>query len=192
MTTNYPTSQDSFPRPTASSALTGHASLHDDIADAVESIQSVVGVTGDTTAGTVQKRLSDLETAPAPPAPSNLVEFFERTTSWMDNDTTLHTFTFASELNCVYELTFFARVYMLQDKYIRIQVRDGSDNELQNFRVIDQADYGNQNTLVGIYMFRGTGSSMTIKLHYYEFGTDNYLIGGTTAPIQAMIKRVGA
>lgn len=46
MTTSFPTSQDSFPRPTASSALTGHASLHDDIADAVESIENVVGVTG--------------------------------------------------------------------------------------------------------------------------------------------------
>lgn len=48
MTTNYPTSQDSFSRPTASSALTGHASLHDDISDAVESIESVVGITGGT------------------------------------------------------------------------------------------------------------------------------------------------
>lgn len=188
MTTNYPTSQDSFSRPTASSALTGHAALHDDIADAVEAIQGVVGVTGDTTAGTVQKRLSDLESASAP---SNLVEFFELTTDWAANDTTLHTFNFSSELNCVYELTFFARTYMLQHDYIRIQVRDGSNNELQNFRVVDNGANSNNNCLVGIYMFRGTGSSMTIKLHYYEYGTQNKLIGGTTAPIQAMIKRVG-
>jgi hypothetical protein len=48
MTTNYPTSQDSFSRPIASSALTGHAALHDDISDAVESVQNVVGVTGGT------------------------------------------------------------------------------------------------------------------------------------------------
>tara|TARA_S200002703_G_scaffold159693_3_gene174155 strand:+ start:431 stop:958 length:528 start_codon:yes stop_codon:yes gene_type:complete len=48
MTTNYPTSQDSFSRPTASSALTGHAALHDDISDAVESIEQVVGITGGT------------------------------------------------------------------------------------------------------------------------------------------------
>jgi hypothetical protein len=61
MTTVYPTSKDSFDRPTPSSSLSGHAALHDDLADAIESIENVVGVTGDTTAGTVQKRLADLE-----------------------------------------------------------------------------------------------------------------------------------
>lgn len=55
MTTNYPTSQDSFSRPTASSALTGHAALHDDIADAVESIENVVGLTGGTSGAVLFK-----------------------------------------------------------------------------------------------------------------------------------------
>lgn len=61
MTTVYPTSKDSFDRPTASSSLSGHAALHDDLADAIEAIENKVGVTGDTTAGTVEKRLADLE-----------------------------------------------------------------------------------------------------------------------------------
>lgn len=43
MTTNFPASQDSFSRPTASSALTGHAALHDDLADAIEAVEAKVG-----------------------------------------------------------------------------------------------------------------------------------------------------
>jgi hypothetical protein len=61
MTTVFPASKDSFDRPTASSSLSGHAALHDDLADAIEKIEDVIGVTGDTTAGTVEKRLADLE-----------------------------------------------------------------------------------------------------------------------------------
>ena len=187
MTTSYPSSQDSFPRPTASSALTGHASLHDDIADAVEAIESVVGVTGDTTAGTVQKRLSDLESASAP---SNLVEFFERTSSFGTNNTTLHTFTFNTESGVLYKLTFFSRIYMYNGAYVQIDVRDGANFIKQTFSNTASGTTSTEN-LSGSYMFYGTGSSMTLKLQYLEGHLNNYLLGGTSAPIQAMIERVG-
>jgi hypothetical protein len=58
---DYPTSADSIPRTSPSDNLTGHSDLHDKMADAIEEIQGFVGVSGDTTAGTVVKRITDLE-----------------------------------------------------------------------------------------------------------------------------------
>ena len=58
---DYPTNADSIPRTNPSDNLTGHSDLHDKMADAIEEIQGFVGVSGDTTAGTVVKRVSDLE-----------------------------------------------------------------------------------------------------------------------------------
>lgn len=64
MTSSYPSSKDTFSRTTPSSSLSGHSDLHDEVSDAVENIQDFVGVSGDTTAGTIVKRVSDLEAAP--------------------------------------------------------------------------------------------------------------------------------
>lgn len=61
---DYPTNADSIPRTNPSDNLTGHSDLHDKMADAIEEIQGFVGVSGDTTAGTIVKRVSDLEAAP--------------------------------------------------------------------------------------------------------------------------------
>jgi len=61
MASVYPTNPDAFNRTTPSDNLTGHSDLHDDISDAVENIQAFVGVDGDTTSGTVVKRITDLE-----------------------------------------------------------------------------------------------------------------------------------
>jgi len=58
---DYPTNADSIPRTNPSDNLTGHSNLHDKMADAIEEIQGFVGVSGDTTAGTLVKRVSDLE-----------------------------------------------------------------------------------------------------------------------------------
>lgn len=61
MASVYPNNPDAFNRTTPSDPLTGHSDLHDDISDAVENIQAFVGVSGDTTTGTVVKRIADLE-----------------------------------------------------------------------------------------------------------------------------------
>jgi len=60
MTTVYPTSEDSFDRPSAVSPLTGHAALHDDLADAIEAIQNKVGVDNSTDATSIDYKLAHL------------------------------------------------------------------------------------------------------------------------------------
>lgn len=60
MTTVYPASEDSFDRPTASSSLSGHAALHDDLADAIEAIENKVGVDNSTDATSIDYKLAHL------------------------------------------------------------------------------------------------------------------------------------
>lgn len=60
MTTVYPTSEDSFARPTASSSLSGHAALHDDLADAIEAIENKVGVDNSTDVTSIDYKLANL------------------------------------------------------------------------------------------------------------------------------------
>jgi hypothetical protein len=60
MTTVYPASEDSFNRPTASSSLSGHAALHDDLADAIEAIENKVGVDNSTDATSIDYKLAHL------------------------------------------------------------------------------------------------------------------------------------
>lgn len=60
MTTVYPASEDSFDRPTASSSLSGHAALHDDLADAIEAIENKVGVDNSTDATSIDYKLANL------------------------------------------------------------------------------------------------------------------------------------
>jgi len=64
MTTNFPTSQDSFSRPTASSALTGHAALHDDLADALEAVEAKVGSNSSAVTTSHDYKIAQLEAAP--------------------------------------------------------------------------------------------------------------------------------
>ena len=64
MTTNFPASQDSFSRPTASSALTGHAALHDDLADAIEAVEAKVGSDSSAVTTSHDYKIAQLETAP--------------------------------------------------------------------------------------------------------------------------------
>lgn len=62
MTTNFPTSQDTFSRPTASSALTGHAALHDDLADALEAVEAKVGSDSSAVTSSHDYKIAQLET----------------------------------------------------------------------------------------------------------------------------------
>lgn len=64
MTTVYPSAEDNFSRPTASSSLSGHAALHDDLADAIEAIENKVGVDNDTNTASHDYKIAQLETAP--------------------------------------------------------------------------------------------------------------------------------
>lgn len=56
----FPTSKDNFTDPTAGSPLTGHASLHEQIADAIEELETKVGVDSSTDATSIDYKLNHL------------------------------------------------------------------------------------------------------------------------------------
>lgn len=64
MATNFPTSLDDLSNPQATDSLQGHAELHGNVNDAIEALQSKVGVDGSNNANSLDYRISALETAP--------------------------------------------------------------------------------------------------------------------------------
>lgn len=69
MPTNFPTSLDDFPNPTADTELDAaggldHASQHANSNDAIEALQAKVGIDGSADAASLDKRVADLEAAP--------------------------------------------------------------------------------------------------------------------------------
>ena len=46
MATSFPTSKDNFSNPSATDELTGHADQHANANDAIEALETVVGITG--------------------------------------------------------------------------------------------------------------------------------------------------
>jgi hypothetical protein len=63
MATDFPTSLDTLDNPAATDSLVGHAGLHTDINDALEAIQTKVGVNGSTNPNSLDYKVSSLSTA---------------------------------------------------------------------------------------------------------------------------------
>jgi hypothetical protein len=61
MATQFPEDLDDFSNPSATDELTGHAELHSNINDAIEAIQTKVGVDGSTDANSLDYKVTTLE-----------------------------------------------------------------------------------------------------------------------------------
>lgn len=87
MTTSFPSSQDSFSRPTASSALTGHAALHDDLADAIEAIETKVGSNSSAVTTSHDYKIAQLETGQSASGLLATIKTVDGAGSGLDADT---------------------------------------------------------------------------------------------------------
>ena len=63
MSTNFPDSLDNLDNPGATDSLSGHAQLHTDINDAIEAIQTKVGVDGSTDPNSLDYKVEAISTA---------------------------------------------------------------------------------------------------------------------------------
>ena len=61
MSTNFPASLDTLENPAATDGLTGHAAQHANANDAIEALQSKVGVDGSAVASSLDYRVSAIE-----------------------------------------------------------------------------------------------------------------------------------
>jgi hypothetical protein len=58
MATSFPTSKDNLSNPSANDELTGHAAQHTNANDAIEALETVVGVTGSTDSGSITYKVN--------------------------------------------------------------------------------------------------------------------------------------
>lgn len=65
MATNFPESLDNLSNPQGTDSLQGHANLHANVNDAIEALQTKVGVDGSTDSNSLDYRLTAIENAPA-------------------------------------------------------------------------------------------------------------------------------
>lgn len=62
MATNFPTSLDSLNNPSSSDQLSGHAQQHSNANDAIEALQTKVGINSSTNTSSLDYRIAQLET----------------------------------------------------------------------------------------------------------------------------------
>lgn len=62
MATTFPENLDDFANPSATDELTGHADLHSNVNDAIEAIQTKIGVDGSTDVNSLDYKVDSLET----------------------------------------------------------------------------------------------------------------------------------
>lgn len=61
MATNYPASKDNLTNPAATESMEGHAALHGNVNDAIEALQTKLGIDGSTDTDSIDYKISQLE-----------------------------------------------------------------------------------------------------------------------------------
>jgi hypothetical protein len=61
LATNYPTSIDNLSNPESNDSMAGHAALHSNVNDAIEALESKLGVDGSTDANSIDYKITQLE-----------------------------------------------------------------------------------------------------------------------------------
>lgn len=63
LATNYPTSKDELNNPAANESMEGHATLHGNVNDAIEAIETKLGIDGSTDVNSIDYKISQLESS---------------------------------------------------------------------------------------------------------------------------------
>ena len=63
MATNYPTSKDNLTNPAATESMEGHAALHGNVNDAIEAIETKLGINGSNDVNSIDYKVAQLQTS---------------------------------------------------------------------------------------------------------------------------------
>jgi hypothetical protein len=63
LATNYPTSKDNLTNPAATESMEGHAALHGNVNDAIEAIETKLGINGSNDVNSIDYKVSQLQTS---------------------------------------------------------------------------------------------------------------------------------
>jgi hypothetical protein len=63
LATNYPTSKDNLTNPAATESMEGHAALHGNVNDAIEAIETKLGINGSNDVNSIDYKVAQLQTS---------------------------------------------------------------------------------------------------------------------------------
>lgn len=178
LSTNYPTSIDNLSNPEANESMAGHAALHGNVNDAIEAIQSKLGVDGSEDVNSIDYKLTQLETDLAALDSENVSELLgldgnndiSATVCGIENPTTLDSFSRNtwSTVKYVLQVTRGSEVYASDI----LVLSDGTDIHVSESNIISNTDNNlfsytfEENS--GIIDFRITPVSTAVEARYYR------------------------
>lgn len=146
MATNYPTSKDNFTNPAASESMEGHAALHGNVNDAIEAIETKLGVNGSTDANSIDYKVSQLQTSLSALDAENASELLgldgnnDLTIDGIENKTTIDSFSKTVYKTVKYALQIDKSVGNLTHSSTISVLNDGTNVYISESDIISNTD----------------------------------------------------
>ena len=178
MATQFPDSLDDFSNPSATDELTGHAELHSNINDAIEAIQTKVGVDGSEDANSLDYKVTTLEESIT--SLSNNTDTIttllglegnnDLTVSGIENKTTIDSFAVSAWKTIKYEIQI-TRGSSVYSSSILV-LADGSNIGVSESNIISNTDQSLANVTFeensGIISLCVTPVTTAVTVRYYR------------------------
>jgi hypothetical protein len=170
MATNFPTSLDSLSNPASSDQLIGHAQQHTNANDAIEALQSKVGIDGSVDTDSLEYRLSQVEGGGQIGVELGLAGNNDLTISGIENKTSIDTFSKSVYSTIRYTLQIKKNNLFVSDQ-LDI-VNDGTDLHVNRYEISSNTN-NSLYTLqleenAGIISLSVTPTSGSITARYYR------------------------
>jgi hypothetical protein len=170
MATNFPDSLDSLSNPASSDQLIGHAQQHTNANDAIEALQSKVGIDGSVDTDSLEYRLSQVEGGGQIGVELGLAGNNDLTISGIENKTSIDTFSKSVYSTIRYTLQIKKNNLFVSDQ-LDI-VNDGTDLHVNRYEISSNTN-NSLYTLqleenAGIISLSVTPTSGSITARYYR------------------------
>lgn len=170
LTTNFPEELDNLTNPAGTDSLAGHAQQHANTNDAIEALQTKVGVDGSTDANSLDYRLTALEEAPPSTTHLGLTGNNDLTVNGIENKTAIDEFS-----KTVYRTVQYKLQISKDNEYITSDVlilNDGANVNISESNIISNTENNLANVTFeensGIISLNVTPISGSVTARYYR------------------------
>lgn len=176
MATSYPTSKDNLTNPAATESLEGHATLHGNVNDSIEAIETKLGVNGSTDVNSIDYKVAQLQTNLSALDSENASELLglegnnDLTIEGIENKTAIDSFSKTVYKTCRYSLQIHKSIGNLTCSSTILLLNDGTDVYISESDMVSNTNQ----TLASITFEENSGiislcvtpSSGSIKVRY--------------------------
>ena len=140
MATNFPASLDDLSNPSATDSLSGHATLHGNVNDAIEALETKVGTDGSANPNSLDYKISALQTDLASLESENALELLgldgnnDLTITGIENKTTIDSFSASLFRTIKYSLQITKGSEYISSDYLLLN--DGTDINVSESNII--------------------------------------------------------